>query len=99
MIPCVIYPMLLLLVYYSIMLRPELRMLSFQRIVTYDAAGNLTIECVKVDEDDERPLPERVFIPSANIKSLDYAGKYLKFELVNGNPSGLKYVFVPQEQV
>ena len=99
MIVCVVYPMLLLLVYYSEMLRPELRVLSFERVVTYDEAGNLTIECVKVDEEDDRPLPECVFIPAADINSLDYAGKCLKFELVEGNPSVLKYVFVPQEQV
>lgn len=95
MIPCVIYPMLLLLAYYSIMLRPELRILSFERIVSYDEAGNITITCVRISNDDERPIPEPIVISSEQIDSMTTSGKYIKFTLTNDNPSGLKFIFVP----
>jgi|GEM_PF-3474283 len=76
-IPCVVYPMLALLVYYDKMLRPEMRAIVFpQQVAATDSTVTVTYH--HADDDDTRPLPASVSIPTSALTAIDRSKGFLR---------------------
>ena len=91
MIPCVVYPMGLIFLYYEEMLRPEMRMVVFPQRATYDGT-TLSVTFLPTDEEDDRPIPTPI---SAKVKEIERTKGSLVFTLEKGTTPLPPFIVVP----
>lgn len=98
MIPCVVYPLMLMLVYYSKVLTLGARSFKFRQKVTYRRDDRqITVDYYALDENDDRPLPGRLTVDTAAVKAIDsYRGCY-RLEMSAGHDP--KFLFIPFEAI
>lgn len=99
MIPCVIYPMLMTLAYYSVMLHKDMRILSFRRTATYTKDRELVITPEPDDPDDDRPLPQPIIIPEQMIDDITAKSGRLRFVINPRCHCRLRYIDIPVDSI
>ncbi len=99
MVPCVIYPMFMLMGYYNVMLRQQMRLLAFDRRVTYVNGESLTVTPVPTDEDDPRPLPDSLTIGERHLTDIHTTGSRLRFVIDKEAGVDLQFIDVPIDNI